>query len=270
MWKKANWESEEKVDGIGSWQTMASVGEMDDNVDVKGNVDQPKFQAVIERLKDWKDRGFWSKNAVVNTQNNTESFLAGKSALALCNINTAKSIYAQMMTEHPDWDIRVFDAQEGVPPVLNSYLANGMSIFSKSRHPERALMALDYLRNDQEVNNLFCYGIEGKHWEASGEHGLVSLPASSNYAYDSNCNWGVRNDAYWRVVEGGIPNLEELNNAWKDAARSSRYQTFVFDDSNVKNEIAAITEIFNTDYKLLGLGFTDDPAGDIAKLKAKM
>lgn len=64
--------------------------------------------------------------------------------------------------EHPEWDVRVFDAQEDVPPVLNSYLANGMSIFSKSRNPERALMALDYLRNDAEINNLFCYGIEGK------------------------------------------------------------------------------------------------------------
>ncbi len=40
--------------------------------------------------------------------------------------------------------------------------------------------------------------------------------------------------------------------------------------TNVKNEVAAITEIFNSDYKLLGLGFTDDPAGDIAKLKEKM
>ena len=270
MWQKANWESEEKVTGVGSWQAMASVSELDDGAAVKGNFDQPEFQGVIERIKDWKDRGFWSKNAVVNTQNNTESFQAGKSALALCNVNTAKSIYAQMTAEHPEWDVRVFDAQEDVPPVLNSYLANGMSIFSKSRNPERALMALDYLRNDAEINNLFCYGIEGKHWEASGEHGLVSLPDSTNYAYDSNCNWGVRNDAYWRVVEGGIPNFEEMNEVWKENARSGRYQTFVFDDSNVKNEIAAITEIFNTDYKLLGLGFTDDPAGDIAKLKEKM
>ena len=71
-------------------------------------------------------------------------------------------------------------------------------------------------------------------------------------------------------MEGGIPGLEELNDAWKESARSRRYQAFVFDDSNVKNEIAAITEIFNTDYKLLGLGFTDDPEGDIAKLKEKM
>ena len=175
-----------------------------------------------------------------------------------------------MSTELPEWKVQVFDAQDGAPPVLNSYLANGMSIFSKSKNPERALMALDYLRNDVEINNLFCYGIEGKHWEAAGDNALVSLPDSANYAYDGNCNWGVRNDANWRVLEGGIPNLEELNAVWKENARSRRYQTFVFNDADVKNEIATITEIFNSDYKLLGLGFTDDPAGDIAKLKSKM
>lgn len=270
MWAKANWGGEEKLAGIGPWQAMASVSEVDETVAVKGNYQQEKFLEVVTRLKDWKDRGFWSKNAVVNTQNNTESFLAGKSALALCNVNTAKSLYAQLTTEHPEWDVRVFDAQDGTPPVLNSYLANGMSIFSKSKNPERALMALDYLRNDPEINSLFCYGIEGKHWEASGDHGLVSLPASTNYPYDGNCNWGVRNDANWRVVEGSIPNLSELNAVWQDSARSTRYQSFVFEDSNVKNEIAAMTEIFNSEYKLLGLGFTDDPAGDIAKLEAKM
>ena len=270
MWSKANWESAEKVVGIGPWQAMGSVSEIDDAAAVKGNFEQAEFLKVIQRLKDWKDRGFWSKNAVVNTQNNTESFQAGKSALALMNANTAKSVYAQVAQEHPEWDVRVFDAQEDVPPVLNSFLANGMSIFSKSKHPERALMALDYLRNDQEINSLFCYGIEGKHWQAAGDKALVSLPDSSNYPYDGNCNWGVRSDEYWRVIEGGIPNLAEMTEKWQESARSGRYQTFVFNDGEVKNEIAAMGEIFNTDYKLLGLGFTDDPEADIAKLAEKM
>lgn len=270
MWSKANWETPEQLGNVGPWQAMASAGEHDDSALVKANLDQPVFLDVVERLKDWKDRGFWSKNAVVNTQNNTESFQAGKSALGLMNVNTAKSVYAKVTAEHPEWDVRVFDAQEGVPSIVNSYMANAMSIFSKSKNPERALMALDYLRNDQEINNLFCFGIEGKHWQASGDKALVSLPGSSNYAYDGNCNWGVRNDTYWRVIEGGIPNLTELNDNWAKTAFTRRYQNFVFDDSAVKNEVAAMGEIFNTDYKLLGLGFTDDPEADIAKLREKM
>lgn len=270
MWKQACRQDGVNLTDVGPWQVMGSVKTDDAAAGVKGHYDQEPFLDVITRLKDWKDRGFWSKNAVVNTQNNTESFQAGRSALALMNANTAKSVYAAVTADHPEWDVRVFDAQEDVPPVLNSYLANGMSIFSKSRYPERALMALDYLRNDKEVNSLFCYGIEGKHWEASGDNALVSLPDSANYAYDGNCNWGVRNDSNWRVIEGGIPNLPELTAKWQETAESNLYQTFVFDDAEVKNEIAAMGEIFNTDYKLLGLGFTDDPAGDIAKLRDKM
>ena len=47
-----------------------------------------------------------ASNAVVNTQNNTESFQAGKSALAVMNINTAKSLYATLQAEHPEWDVQ--------------------------------------------------------------------------------------------------------------------------------------------------------------------
>lgn len=246
------------------------VSENDPEANVMTTLDTDIFMTTLNKVKDWRDRGFWSRNAVVNTQNNTESFQAGKSALAVMNINTAKSLYATLQAEHPEWDVRVFDAMNGAPATIQSYLANGMSIFSKSKNPERALMALDYLRNDEICHNLFCYGIEGVHWEAVGEHGLKSLPDSTNYAYDSNCNWGVRNDKYWRTVEGGIPNAEELTENWKATARSGRYLTFVFDDSAVKNEVAAVSEIYNSDYKLLQLGFTDDPEGDVAKLKTKL
>ena len=44
----------------------------------------------------------------------------------------------------------------------------------------------------------------------------------------------------------------------KTNARSGHYLTFVFDDSEVKNEVAAVSEIYNSDYKLLQLGFTDE------------
>ena len=57
---------------------------------------------------------------------------------------------------------------------------------------------------------------------------------------------------------------------WKTTPRSGHYLTFVFDDSEVKNEVAAVSEIYNSDYKLLQLGFTDDPEGDMQKLRDKL
>ena len=267
MWTQA---TEGQLEGVGAWQLMASADAVNPEVTVSCNVDYPQFAEVAARLKEWKDKGFWSKSAAVNTQNNKESFAAGKSALALMNVNNAKSEYASIMEAHPDWDVRIFDAQGNAKSIINSYLANGMCIFSKSKNPERALMALDLLRNDREINDLFCYGVEGVHWEASGDDKLISLEASAGYPYDGNCNWGIRNDATWRTIEGGIPGLDELTAKWENNAKSIKFSTFTFNDENVKNEVAAINEIFGTDYKLLCLGFSDDVQGDIAKMQQKL
>lgn len=271
MWNvESNAKGDSRYAVLPPYSMMSCLEENDAEAKMMSMIDTEIFPGVLNHVKDWKDKGFWSKNAVVNTQNNTESFQAGKSALALMNINTAKSLYTTLQEEHPEWNVQVFDAMNGAPATIPCYLANGMSIFSKSKHPERALMALDYLRNDEICHNLFSYGIEGVHWEAVGEKGLKTLPQSSNYSYDSNCNWGIRNDAFWRTIEGGIPNANELTEEWKKNARTGHFATFVFDDSEVKNEIAAITEIYNSDYKLLQLGFTDDPEGDVEKLREKL
>lgn len=267
MW---NQETLNKVQNLGPWQLMASLDGSKTDLTVTSNIYQDEYLTVVKRLKDWNERGFWSKSAPVNTQNNRESFAAGKSALALMNINTANSEYTNLVEAHPEWDIRVFDAQGDVPSRVQSFLANGMCIFSKSKNPERALMALDLLRNDEEIHNLFSYGIEGEHWQAASDDKIVSLDRASNYPYDGNCNWGIRNDKYWRTVEGGIPGLDELNEKWLSNAKVGKFETFNFNDESVKNEVAALNDIFSTDYKLLALGFTDDPEKDIEKMKEKM
>ena len=271
IWGELTWNNgNNKYEGVGAWQLMACVGANDPALNVQMTIDQPEYLQAVQKLKEYKDKGYWSKSAVVNTTDNRDAFKAGKSGLALTNLNTAKSLYAEVVAAHPEWDVKVFDAQFGTPPTLNAFWANGMSIFSKSKNPERALMALDLLRNDEAINDLFCYGIEGVHYQKTSPHTLKLLDASANYPYDGNCNWGVRNDATWKIVEGGIPNFEEINETWQKNCKMYKYAFFTFDDSSVKNEIAAINDVFSSNYKLLNLGFADDPAASIADMSKKM
>lgn len=267
MWGQV---ASENYDGVGPWQVSSCIPKDDPTNKIMHVSETPEFLQVVTKLKDWKERGFWSKSAVVNTATNKESFAIGKSASALLNINDAKSQYTTLTTQHPEWDVQVVDAMGNQPATLCSFLANGMSIFSKSKNPERALMALDLLRCDESYHDLFAYGIEGEHYELTPEGRVKTLPASANYPYDGNCNWGVRNSAFWKQLDGSMPNYEELYNHWLEKAAPIKYGTFNFNDANVKNEMAAVNEIFKTDYKLLGLGFTDDPAKDIAKLQKKL
>ena len=207
---------------------------------------------------------------MVNTQNNKESFAAGKSAAALMNINNAKSEYTNNTLAHPEWDIRVVDAQGDVPAIVQSYLANGMCIFSKSKNPERALMALDLLRNDEELHDLFSYGIEGEHYIDLGNGKIELTENNSNYPYDTNGNWGIRNNKYWKSVEGGIPNYDKLYDKWIKTAQAGEFTAFTFNNESVKNQVAAMNDIYNTNIKLLYLGFSDDPQKDIKATQEKL
>lgn len=251
-------------------QLMGYIKTGDDTATVINETEDPAFLKTLEKLKNWKDRGFWSKSAVVNTQNNKESFAAGKSATALMNINNAKGEYTTLTQAHPEWDIRVVDAQGNAPAIVQSYLANGMCIFSKSKNPERALMALDLLRNDEEIHDLFCYGIEGVHYNDLGDGKIELTDANENYPYDGNCNWGIRNDAFWKSIAGGIPNYDALYDGWIKNAMSSEYQAFTFNNESVRNQVAAIGEVYTTDMKLLYLGFAENPEKDIANVQAKL
>lgn len=259
-----------KTEGIGPWQTMAWTAVGDDSITIKSIPENEHYLDIVKKLKDWKDRGFWSKSAVVNKKTNKESFGSGRSAAAMMNINDAKGQYAQFVKEHPEWDIQVFDAQGDVPATLNSFLANGMSIAANSKNPERALMALDLFRNDESYHDLIAYGIKGKHYDLSGDNEIVPLDDSSKYPYDGNSNWGLRNDKLWKQISGGIPTYKEIYQKWTDNAVMGKFATFNFNDANVKNEVAALNDIFKTDYKLLGLGFTKDPEADIERTLKKL
>ena len=263
-------ETVNRLEKINPMQLMGYTKKGDDTVTVFNETEDPAFLTAVEKLQDWKNRGFWSKSAVVNTQNNKESFAAGKSAAALMNINNAKSEYTNNTLAHPEWDIRVVDAQGDVPAIVQSYLANGMCIFSKSKNPERALMALDLLRNDEELHDLFSYGIEGEHYIDLGNGKIELTENNSNYPYDTNGNWGIRNDKYWKSVEGGIPNYDKLYDKWIKTAQAGEFAAFTFNNESVKNQVAAMNDIYNTNIKLLYLGFTDDPQKDIKATQEKL
>lgn len=239
----------------------------DENYEVFDITQRPEFLESVQKLKEWKDKGYWSKSAIVNKMTSKDSFLNGKSACAILNLNDAQGHYNSLSEAHPEWDVKVFDAQHGKAINITPFTGNGMSIHAQSKNPERALMFLDLLRNDERYADLVAYGIVGKHYELTSDNKIKPLPDTGNYPIDGNCNWGLRNDKFWKVVEGGMPNYTEIRDSWEKIAKPNPLATFNFDDSNVKNETATLYNIYKTDFKALMLGFTENPEEDVKRIQ---
>lgn len=260
----------DKMDGCGARQTlMAYDASNKDAVQLFSIIETPEFLEYVKLAKDWKDKGYWSKSALVNQTNVQNSFISGKSASAILNVNTANGTYITVNQAHPEWKIKVFDAMFDKGVILRPFIQNGMSINANSKNVERSLMLLDLFKNDARYADLHTYGIKGVHYDLTADGRVVPLEATGNYPVDGNCNWGWRDDALFRQVEGGIPNYEVLKANWNNVCFTHPLQFFNFDDSKVQNEFAACSNIFNANYKALIMGFTNDPEGDVQKLIEK-
>ncbi|MEN8904328.1 MAG: ABC transporter substrate-binding protein [Clostridiales bacterium] len=206
--------------------------------------------------KEWADKGYWSKSALVNKDPTKDLFLNGRSGVTGGNLATLNGLYPSVVEAHPEWNVVVADTYYGRAIDMKPYIQNGIAINKTSKNPERALMALDLFRNDQKYFDLSFYGIEGKHYKISNNgKNIIPTDESVNYPPEGACPWGWREDKLVRVIDGGIPNYDELRNSWLEEAIIHPLQFFSFDDSKVKNEIAAINNIQKTYGRVIDFGF---------------
>lgn len=260
----------DKFDGVGGRQTILGYdANNSNNVSLYPHIRDAEFLNFAKMAKQWKEKGYWSRSALVNKVTVRDSFIRGRSASAILNINTANSTYITTNKAHPEWKVKVFDAMNDKGVIQRPFTQNGMAIKANSKNVERSLMLLDLFRNDERYSDLTTYGIKGKHYDDAPNGKIRPLEDTGSYPVDGNCNWGWREDRLFKQIEGGIPNYMELRTKWSRVAFSHPLQFFNFDDSGVKNEIAACTNVFNTSYKALLLGFSEDVERDVRVLDEK-
>ena len=114
-----------------------------DSAKIVNVIESPEFLEYVKKMKEWKDKGYWSKNALVNKVTAKESFTNGKSAATIVNLYTANGTYSSAAAEHPQWDVRAYDGKNGGGIAIKPYIQKGMRINANSRYPERALMFLE-------------------------------------------------------------------------------------------------------------------------------
>jgi putative aldouronate transport system substrate-binding protein len=217
--------------------------------------DTDQFLEGIKVSKEWADKGYWSKSAMVSKTTDNEAFENGKAVIVGGNLSTINSLYMKVSKAHPEWKIVAADTNFGNPVDLKPYIQNGMGINKSSKNKERALMMLDLFRNDSRYFDLTFYGIKGKHYDLAADgKSIVPLADSGSFPPEGACPWGWREDKLVRATEGGLPNYNELRDNMLKTAIAAPLQSFNFDDSKVKNELAAVGNVITQYVKPLTFG----------------
>ena len=221
-------------------------------------------------MKEWADAGFWSKNAVSNTTSPLDAFQNGTSAGLFWNLDTCESAKNVVDSEHPEWKAELVNITPGVVHVKGVYTGDGFAIPAISENQERAMIALDTLKFDKEVYDICRYGIEGSTYHATSETTYTLGDGQANYSVgNAPVSWGLKNDGLERIQGEAGTTQSEIRQQLIGDAITEVTSGFIFDDTNVKSELAAINEVCSQYVPLLELGLADDVQDTLNKLNSK-
>ena len=218
--------------------------------DLKILADQPEFADFLGTMREWYNKGYWSKSVLSNTIDSMDSFEQGKSGVAFCHIDRAKGISDNILATSPEWEPKTWFPQENTGIIHPAaVMQDAMALPRTCRYPERALMMLEKLRYDREYYDLVSYGILGKHYVLT-EDGKIGLPEGMNasenpYPIEAMGSWGWRNYKLQRISAAPNQWLEyyDILDRLEIIATKNKFNAFQPLLDPIRAEIAAVEQL---------------------------
>ncbi|MGO4108490.1 DUF3502 domain-containing protein [Paenibacillus sp. YAF4_2] len=245
--------------------------------DEKYTVNSPVFEDTMVKyatmMKDWADKGFWREDVLNNKNDTRASLRAGLTGMDQHHTQTFGTLRVQMDKDQPGSDLQMFPfARQGGKNLTElSITHGGTSVGANSKNPERALMAYDLIRNDEQIYHLINYGIEGVQYEVVD--GKRQQPAGYDATRDDFYAdfWGGRNDKLEIPSVTVWDQLESTLYAEYDKIKKPYpYGQFVFDKTPVEAELTAITQVTGEMGPAIAYGKAGDPVKAVEQFRSKL
>ena len=236
-----------------------------DGITVINTYDTEKYKEMAEKAYDWNQKGYFMPDSTTNTTTRQDLFRA----------NTAFSYYGN---QHPGTATQetMNSGKEIVSiPIGRSTISTSSVNFcqwaipAQCENPKKALAVLNLLYSDSDFQNLFRYGIEGKDYVVSD--GIASYPdgVTSDSVGWGNELWLCGNSSVGYAWETDPENVYEKFTEYNDTAQESPLYGFIYDTTNVKNEITAITNVTDK-YKAIIENGDADPSTTLPQFNEEL
>ena len=110
------------------------------------------------------------------------------------------------------------------------------------------MQVLDYMYGSAEIMNLFNWGIEGQHYQViDAENGMIDYPdgvTSETKKYGLNIGYEIMNQKLAYIFNGTDPDIWEQYETY-NSADGIISTGFIYDNSSVLTQIAALTNVQN-------------------------
>lgn len=216
--------------------------------DVLSVIETPEYKDYMYKMKDWADRGFWSSSVLASTNWGVMQVLSGAAAASFNEQLPYYNFHAtQVEQEHGEdgWELGFYMYFEGNPDsyVCSGSTGNMVSVAATAKHPERALMVIDYIQQHEDLWDFINYGTEGVnyHLTEDGSIDVTNIEEGADFNYFpsglfANANFKKRNGNEWEHYD---EMMEKINSKVTPGV----FDGFALDKSNIDTEYTSLYNV---------------------------
>ncbi len=226
--------------------------------------DSQEFKDFAAKMQECAAAGTWSMSSINNQTDVKDSMLNGTSAVYIENLGTCGAVASSIEKTNPEWKPEIYDLNmDKVSTAV--YDGDGYAVPYTSKNMERALMALDILKNDPTAYITARYGIEDYHITLNDDGTWSQAENYGPWSYGAAVSWGLKNTALEMDQEGTFPTQLEIMDEWEKISVDSPTVGFAFSTTNIADAWASLSEVYTQYIPLLQLGLVEDAEGWLAE-----
>lgn len=232
-----------------------------------------EYEEFVLKSREYYEKGYWSQSIMAETAASKDMFLAGKTAIYPGNFSNSNGVYQDVSANHPDWEIGVLstDLLSGMTERVAA-ANNGMSIGAYSKNPERAMMFIELVYQDEEVYSVLMNGLEGVTFEKDEETRTKKIPDGIDPTTIALKNLGMG----FGKVEFDLgslsdsPLINELKEKYAEVEVFPGLAGFAINQENISAELAACKAVSDEMGFSLGKGVYEDPLAALEEYRQRL
>lgn len=211
-----------------------------------------EFKAYAGLMRGWYQKGIIPKYAATNTPQLQSDWNSGK---AMFWAGTAARPFegaATISQAVPGAKLTNYFLSKDLPKISRGTYSTAWFVSANAADPERYVMFFNLLQKNQELYDLFAYGIKDTDFTLD-ENGRLTRNTTDSLIPD----WLLMNKNFIRFDKSVPDDFIAQYKAWDDEAIISKGAGFNFDNTPVKNEETKINGVFSEFLAPIASGFLD-------------
>jgi len=232
---------------------------------VQSVLEYDRYKETITLTRDFMKKGYINADAATTTLSTQDAMKTGNVFMTTQSLKPGK---ADEMANSIGLTGKLGQQPVTEPTISTSDTGGSMlAISSTSDDPARAMMVINLLHTDKEINNLLNFGIKGTHYDVVSGDIIKATDKSADYS--PAATWMLGNQFLNPVWETEAPDKWEQFKAFNTSAKASPALGFTFNSESLNTEVAACKAVMDEFDAGLDTGSVD-PDTVLAKYAEKL